>query len=74
MGLYSCSLVRFGELPGLYWDLKVTGPLLLLFFALVKFFLLILLEQRRLLGALSVSLFIVVLPGRLWGKAGIPDK
>ena len=53
--VHSCFLVCFGEWPKLCWDLKVTGPLKLLFFALLKFFPPILLEQGPLLGALSVS-------------------
>lgn len=55
--LYSCFLVNPGELPKLWCDVKVMAPLLLLFFIiLLKFFPLILLEQRPLSRVLFLSL------------------
>ena len=74
MSVHSCFLVCFGEWPKLCWDLKVTGPLKLLFFALLKFFPPILLEQGPLLGALSVSWFILVPLRQPLGQGGVPDK
>ena len=64
MRIYSHFLVCWGELPKPCWDLKVTGPLLLPVFALLKF----LHEQGPLLGTLSVSWSLLVLSRQAPGK------
>lgn len=57
-------LVCWRELTKPCWDLKVTGPLPLVVFALLKF----LQEQGSLLGTLSDSWSILVLSRQALGK------